>query len=115
MQKLPDESRKIVQTCHPLDIAAQVRESTAPIGSHKLIGFLEHGTAEGTLQQTQSDDFGVGEPRGIIIGASPSGPSGMLFEIIVHEDINPDHLMGNERYYTVRRVGFPLADQTVVT
>jgi len=53
------------------------------------------GAAEHAWQQAQSNDLGVGEGWRIIVGASPSGLRGMGFEIIIHEDINLGHLVGD--------------------
>ncbi len=92
-----------------------MREGTAPVGSDKLIGFLMGGAAEHAWQQAQSNDLGVGEGWRIVVGASPSGLRGMGFEIIIHEDINLGHLVGDRRCYTVHGGSFPLGEESVVT
>lgn len=91
MQELSDQSRKSMQARHPLPVAAQMRESTVPVGGDQLIGFLECRTAEGPLQETEGNDFGVGKAGRIIIGASPGRLCGMFFEIIVHKNIELGH------------------------
>jgi hypothetical protein len=40
---------------------------------------------------------------------------GMFFEIIVHEDIDLGHLVGDGGCYTIHGGSFPLAEQSVVT
>lgn len=61
----------------------------------QVIGLLVRGTTEHALQETEGEDFGVTEGRGIVVGAPPSRLCGMLFEIIVHKDRDLGHLLGH--------------------
>ena len=103
-------SRQGVQASNPLAVAAPVREGSAPVGSDQLVRLLEGGAAEGPLQQTNGDDLRIGKARRIVVGASPGRLCGMLLEIIVHEDIDLGHLVGDGRGYTVHRGSYPFVE-----
>ena len=110
LNELTDQSRQGVQASNPLAVAAPVREGSAPVGSDQLVRLLEGGAAEGPLQQTNGDDLRIGKARRIVVGASPGRLCGMLLEIIVHEDIDLGHLVGDGRGYTVHRGSYPFVE-----